>query len=609
MSSQKRKSVELELARNFRVPRRATDVTICQFLSSIDTPRALAVWLMYSHGSHDELSALEVSPTHYVDNPHGFKLDYAATNLLAKASFLSTTFNRDQVALEKFEKFESLCNVTNRRFLNPNLDPLKTGESEWLLNATKRKIIQILGDYDCEEFADDANWGPGVSTLIKGEEVSGYNKFHGERGITRDLYSFVSLWFDKAYPSWSSHLSQSFGEKWHVLEVGNSIVTVPKNSKTNRVIAIEPGINLWFQKAIGSMIRRRLARFGIDLNDQSRNQSLAYLSSLDGSLATVDFSSASDSISLEVVRELLPPRWFQLLDIVRSKVGRTSDGSIVRWNKFSSMGNGFTFELESLIFFAAASAVQEYLHLDGEISVFGDDVILDVRGYPLFAEYSAFLGFRVNLQKSFSSGGFRESCGSHYFSGVDCKPVFLKERLSNVETIYKLANGVRLLAHRYGFNRSCDGRFGPCWASLFERVPEPLRFRVPASAGDTGFIVNFDEACPTRARYGIEGYYYRALVSVGVTRRGDGQGLVLAQLRRLGSTEGGSPRRVLSMRASLSATSEHRPKDRINHLLRLMGGVRPDLLSSNENYTLRGRAVRKIARPLVVQWYNLGEWE
>jgi len=196
------------------------------------------------------------------------------------------------------------------------------------------------------------------------------------------------------------------------------------------VIAIEPGINLWFQKALGSMIRRRLARFGIDLNDQSRNQSLAYLSSIDGSLATVDFSSASDSISLEVVRELLPPRWFQILDIVRSKVGRKSDGTIVRWNKFSSMGNGFTFELESLIFFAAASAVQEYLHLDGEISVFGDDVILDVRGYPMFAEYSAFLGFRVNLQKSFSSGGFRESCGSHYFSGVDCKPVFLKERLS-----------------------------------------------------------------------------------------------------------------------------------------------------------------------------------
>lgn len=610
MSSQKHKSRELELARTFRVPRQVTDVTIYQFLSSIDTPRALAVWLMYSNQSHDELSSLEISPDNYPDNPYSFRQDYAATNFLAKASFLSTTFNRKEVALEKFKKFESLCGITNRRFLNPSLDPKKTDTSEWLLNATKRKITQVLGDFDGEEVADDANWGPGVSTLIKGEEVSGYNKFHAERGITRDLYSLIEPWFSTAYPSWHCHLSREFGEKWQVYEAGNSIVTVPKNSKTDRVIAIEPGINLWFQKAIGSMIRRRLARFGIDLNDQSRNQSLAYLSSKNGSLATVDFSSASDSISLEVVRELLPPRWFQLLDCLRSKVGVMADGSVIRWNKFSSMGNGFTFELESLIFFAAASAVQEYLSLTTPISVFGDDVILGTEGYHLFSEFSDFLGFSVNQSKSFSSGDFRESCGSHYFSGVDCKPVFLKERLSNVETIFKLANNVRILAHRFGFNRSCDARFRACWSHLYERVPEPLRFRVPLSAGDTGFISNFDESHPVRARYGIEGYYYRSLVSVGISRRGDGPGLVLAQLRRLGSPSASNLGRVLSMSSSLYVTKEHQPTGRVNCLLRLMDrSFRPDLLESNENYTLRGRSRRAIARPLVVQWYNLGGWD
>jgi hypothetical protein len=609
VKTKSRKVALLEEAHSFRVPRQTTGDTIYQFLSSLDTPRALTVWLLYSSGEHDQLTALDIDTKWYL-NGYRFRLDYSATNFLAKASFLKTSFNREQVAYEKFDKFEDLCNQTNRRFRTISLDPKNTGSNVWLLHATKRKIEMILGDFVGDELADDANWGPGVSTLLSGAEVSGYNKFHAERGITRDLYSLIRDWFPVAYPSWADHLSRSYGESWAVHEVGNKIVTVPKNSKTDRVIAIEPGINLWFQKAIGSMIRRRLRRFGIDLNDQSINQTLAWKASIDTNLATVDFSSASDSISLEVVRELLPPRWFGLMDACRSKVGRKADGSIVKWNKFSSMGNGFTFELESLIFYAAALAVREYQGADGTISVYGDDVILPTACFDLFSSFSEFLGFKVNQEKSFSSGDFRESCGSHYWGGIDCKPVFLKERLSNVETIFSLANGIRLLAHRFGFNRRCDASFLNCWLSLRDRVPESLRFMVPLSGGDTGFIGNFDEATPSRARYGIEGYYYRALASVGKTRRGDGQGLVLSQLRRLGKEEPGN-RAIRGAAISLSsfrASVEHRPTGRVISLLRLMGESRPDLLASNESYTLRGRSRRTITRPLVVQWYNLGEW-
>jgi hypothetical protein len=598
----------LEEARSFRVPRQTTGDVIFQFLSSLDTPRALTVWLLYSNNQHDQLTALDIDTNHYA-NAYRFRLDYCATFFLSKASFLRTSFDRRKVAYEKFDKFESLCNQTNQRFLNPSLDPLNSGPNVWLLNATKRKIEMILGDFDGEELADDANWGPGVSTLLSGAEVSGYNKFHGERGITRDLYSLICDWFSIAYPSWADHLSRSYGESWAVFEVGNKIVTVPKNSKTERVIAVEPGFNLWFQKAVGSMIRRRLLRFGIDLTDQSKNQSLAKEASIEATLATVDFSSASDSISLEVVRELLPPRWFTLMDTLRSKVGRNSDGSIVRWSKFSSMGNGFTFELESLIFYCAALAVKEYQEADGTVSVFGDDVILPNQCFEMFSSFSAFLGFRVNIEKSFSSGYFRESCGSHYWDGVDCKPVFLRERLSNVETLYGLANNVRLLAHRFGFNRRCDSSFLNCWLDLRDRIPKSLRFMVPLTAGDTGLISNFDEAQPSRARYGIEGYYYRALASVGRTRRGDGQALVLAQLRRLGSSK---PIRVsyglsTSLRTFRSLV-EHRPKGFSYRLTHHNDELRPDLVESNENYTLRGQTRRTVTQPLVRQWYNLGEW-
>lgn len=567
LSPKRRSSDLLQAARAYRAAPSATDTAIHHFLNSLGTPRALAVWLLYESKEHDQLTQLECNASDYENNPYRFRLDYTATNFLSKASFLKTSFDRKEVALAKFHEYEALCAETNRRFRFPSLDPLNTGANVWLLNATKRKIAEILTDFCGDEFVDEANWGPGVSTLVKGEHVSAINKFHDERGITRDLYSLVGDWFHIAYPSWAASLSQNFGENWQHFEVGNSIVTVPKNSKTDRVIAIEPGINLWFQKAIGSMIRRRLRRSGVDLQDQTVNQQLAKLGSeSDNGLATVDFSSASDSISLEVVRELLPANWFQLMDLCRSRYGVMKSGPL-KWNKFSSMGNGFTFELESLIFYAAALAVREYQGTHGKISVYGDDVIIPAASFDLFSSFSAYLGFRVNKRKSFASGYFRESCGSHFYDGVDCKPIFLKEKLRYVEAFYKLANGVRLLSHRHGFNRRCDDRFLDCWRHLLTRIPEPLRLFVPREAGDTGLIGNFDEACPRRARYGIEGYYYRALGSRAVKHEADNHAVILARLR------GGS-------------TQAHM-----------------------NTYALRGRSKRHISEPLVQQWYNLGPWE
>lgn len=590
MHSLKRRSSELlDEARAFHASKSDTDIAIRHFLSALDTPRSLSVWLLFSCREHDQLTALKCDPLDYENDPYGFRLDYWATEFLSKASFLRTSFNRDEVALAKFSEFENLCGETNRRFRNPLLDPLNHGPNVALLHAVQRKIERILGDFSADEFVDGANWGPGVSTLIKGEHVSAINKFHDERGITRDLYSLVGGWIPAAYPLWHDSLSRTFGENYHVMQAGNTIVTVPKNSKTNRVIAIEPGWNLWFQKSLGSMIRRRLLRSGIDLLDQSRNQQLALEGSKTRLLATVDFSSASDSISTEVVRAVLPPRWFQLMDTARSRLG-VRDSNVIRWNKFSSMGNGFTFELESLIFFAAASAVSEYLGVSGEISVYGDDVIIPVDSYELFSSFSAYLGFRVNPKKSFSSGYFRESCGSHYYDGVDCKPIFLKEKLRNVEAFYKLANSIRLLAHRRNSYRGCCARFRECWSYLLYRVPESLRLFVPRQAGDTGFVGNLDEANPVRARYGIEGFYYRALTSVGVSHGSESTAVLLARLWSM-STQ--SAENIQYFKAQG------------------WGYVRPFLpdRAYGNLYDLRGRSKRTITRPLVQLWYNLGSWD
>lgn len=565
MNSKNHSKDVVKLVRDFRVPSQFTDDSILDILSSFNCPRALTVYLLYKHGEHQQLVDLDIDPCHYND-PWSFRDAYGATLFLSKSNFLKLDLNREQAAFSKFFKYEELCRSTNERFRRPLLDPLYKGANVALLDATRRKIERILGTYTGDEFVDLSNWGPGVTTLLKGECVSATNKFHLENGITRDLYSLVNTWFPHAYPLWGAHLTAKYTEHWANYQVGNKIVTVPKNSKTDRVIAIEPGLNLWFQKGIGKMISRRLARFGIDLSDQGRNQFLSRQGSLTSSLATIDFSSASDSISLEVVRYLLPNRWLTLLEKTRSVFG-THDNTLIRWEKFSSMGNGFTFELESLIFYAAALAVCEYSGVSSaNVSVFGDDVIIPNELSDLYSSFCAFLGFRVNTDKSFSSSYFRESCGSHWFDGVDVKPIFLKERVRNAQAVYKLANSVRNLAHRRNSHYGCDARFHRCWRNLYRGVPKLLQLTTSRETGDAGFAVNFDEASPPAARNGIEGFRPLVLLETGLTGFSDGLEMLLTRLKV------------------------------------------PSIQEYGNTYTLRCRTRISASRILVPRWYNYGPW-
>lgn len=582
--SSKKHSAELRELCKHRVAASVTEDAVFNLLKGLDCPRSLTVWLLYTYGEHDQLVDLECNPTDYDDQYH-FRDSYTATNFLSKATFLRTSFDRKVKALDKFVLFEERCRVTNDRFRDLSLDTLFKGSSVWLLNATQRKVTEILGGFSPDEWVEACDWGPGSTVLLRGQEVSAFNKFHDERGITHKLYSLVSPWFGVVYPGWAQDFA-STGKPFHKAVVptsGNRVITVPKNAKTERVIAIEPGLNLWFQKGLGSMIRRRLKRSGVDLNSQDRNQRLSRLGSLTGHLATVDFSSASDSIAYEVVRQLLPEDWFTVLDCCRSPSG-DYEGSIYEWEKFSSMGNGFTFELESLIFYAAALAVCEYLELDGKwVSVFGDDVILPTPAYQLFSEFAKFLGFQVNSQKSFWDGWFRESCGSHYYRGLDCKPIYLREVIQDVPSIYKLANGVRMLAHRRNSHYGCDSKLLRCWVDLYKRTPSRLRFRVPAGYGDGGFVSNFDELSPSvvrRAPHGFEGFLFRAVTDTGVSRVADGLALLWTRVRQVRGVPVGRQwlRDVASDRAYL------------------------------DEYTLRGRTRRRLVWSLAPQWYNLGPW-
>jgi hypothetical protein len=260
----------------------------------------------------------------------------------------------------------------------------------------------------------------------------------------------------EADPHWGEALCDSqidgpytlLKQCFNVVE-GCRVTTVDKDAKTDRTIAIEPTGNVFLQLGIGRFLRKKLRRVGIDLDDQSINQQLAYQASKSDELATVDLSSASDTISRELVYELFPVEWSMLLDSLRSPCAYLK-GAWLKLEKFSSMGNGFTFELETLIFWALASGVLEAQGIPGQAVVYGDDIILPSNAYPLLLEVFDEVGFTINLEKSYARGHFRESCGKHYWDGVEVTPVFQKEELSALDSIYRGANRLLRLAYRLG---------------------------------------------------------------------------------------------------------------------------------------------------------------
>lgn len=237
---------------------------------------------------------------------------------------------------------------------------------------------------------------------------------------------------------WADHMAEPGLDPKFV--VGNVMFTVPKNSDIDRVACKEPDLNMFLQKSIGNQIRYLLKRrAGIDLNDQSINGELARIGSETGVLATLDLSSASDSVTTEFVRRVVPDDWFFYMDQFRSHL-TVIDGDVHENEMFSSMGNGFTFELESLLFYSVARAVAYFSGVKGRLSVYGDDIIAPSLMYQDLVSALCFVGFTVNPKKSFHEGPFRESCGKHWHDGLDVSPFYLKGPFKTVSDLILTLN-------------------------------------------------------------------------------------------------------------------------------------------------------------------------
>lgn len=481
------------------MPRDVRDFAVKCF-TGLNTPRALTAFLMLKHGEWDQLVKLRVDPSYYLDSPFGaeaLKRDLQATDLLRKCQGLNTSFDTEAAAVETFWQSEKQCHRTNIR-LERHLAPRITTESEgWLDNfitSVQNVVARWLGPLP--EHLEGA-FGPGTVFEANTWDDAFRCKTVGDKlsnipSVTSGAREIFSHYFWDT--SWGRHFLLNSYQHALPSVRGNRFTTVDKDASTDRGICIEPSANVFLQLAVGRVMKRRLKRAGIDLETgQETHRRLAKFASETGNYATIDLKAASDTVASSLVKLFMEktPLWYDLLASLRSPATRVNE-RWVRLEKFSSMGNGFTFELETLIFAAicyTACRGGENVDLGRGIWVYGDDIIVPHEFAPDVLAALRYFGFTPNGSKTFVAGSFRESCGGDYFMGYDVRPYQLKEFPNAPQEWISVANG---LYRRWP--NSCR-RFDRLYRARFNslgNIPVAIRrLTGPSALGD--LVINTPE--------------------------------------------------------------------------------------------------------------------
>ena len=352
------------------------------------------------------------------------------------------TQNAADAALEKFLGINDSISDTFRF----------AGESEWdstfwdyFRDSMRKSLTTHDESFDVDYIGSKLAAGPGASCGCDNESF--YTKLFASRitmthpillALYRAAICETGFW---AQAELARH--ERFGEQ---VISGNRLFFVEKTTEIARTCCTEPLVNMVLQKALGGYLEDVLQRsFGISLKTQpDNNRALARLGSVDGSFATIDLASASDSISWSLCQQIIPENLLGFFRMARCPTTTLPSGKEVTLRMISTMGNGFTFPLQTLIFACVVRSVYSMMGLHSSdpskhFGVFGDDIVVRREAYHCVIKYLEMLGFKVNVTKSFGDGTFRESCGHDYDSGAFVRGVYIRS-LETVSDVYSAIN-------------------------------------------------------------------------------------------------------------------------------------------------------------------------
>jgi len=295
-------------------------------------------------------------------------------------------------------------------------------------------------------------------------------------------------------------------------EIPVRVISVPKTLKTPRIIAVEPTCMQYMQQGILSVMVQQVpssdnARNFICAESQEPNQVLAREGSLTGGLATLDLSEASDRVSNQHVRLLLQNHRAlrEAVDATRSRKADVPGHGVLRLAKFASMGSALTFQMEMMVFTTIVfvgieralgrslrkSDIQSFF---GKVRVYGDDIVVPTDYVqPVIEELEAF-GLRVNHDKSFWTGKFRESCGSDWYDGRNVSVARLRRGIpNNKQHVPELVSLISFRNQMFNLGWYEVSRFLDEWIIGRLRVPFPTVLETSTLLGRHDFYLPSQE--------------------------------------------------------------------------------------------------------------------
>lgn len=228
-------------------------------------------------------------------------------------------------------------------------------------------------------------------------------------------------------------------------EIRNRKVTVkavPKNYKKPRLIFPQDSYSSAYLHQMRKLLQMRLASVtGINLSkQQSVNRAACIKASTGSGYDTIDHSSASDCIAWCYYTWCMPEKFVKWLSLYRERTLKIGQENQPCWIAFTA-GNPVTFVLETMFFHSVATVAteiaSEYDALFGEgvftpylkPLVYGDDVMIDHRATSVYFSICEILDLKVNSDKSFVSGFYRESCGIEAYQGTRLDNVYWPRKI------------------------------------------------------------------------------------------------------------------------------------------------------------------------------------
>lgn len=351
--------------------------------------------------------------------------------LLFKKVELACSENRIQASLDSFISIEQ------------SFDAFSLSKED---HEVFRLVSSMLWDgigTDFDVFSLVPKHGPGATA----ERISGNQKY-----VWRSWHDRLEPFFplvDTAYPLGIPVDSEELKFVTIVpeeLEPPVRVVLVPKTLKSPRIIAIEPCCMQFVQQGIRDFLYRKLETYWlssghINFKDQTVNQRLAMESSKTGRLVTIDLSDASDRVPRDLALEMFSgcPELRDSINACRSTSALLPSGQILGpLKKFASMGSALCFPIEAMYFYTICVIAlmednhfsysrENILKVSRDLYIYGDDIIAPRVNATAILDCLQKYNCKVNTDKTFVSGSFRESCGVDAYDGYAVTPVYIRQ--------------------------------------------------------------------------------------------------------------------------------------------------------------------------------------